>query len=77
MLRGHTRVTCEIPDLKARLNKKLDTIGRLGPNWDGYGTDAINPFLIQAARRVVDEVLSPEKLPEAKSFTYSRWRFAV
>ena len=41
------------PDFADAVGSRLDELGRLQPNWDGYGSPVIDPDIIAAARGFV------------------------
>ncbi len=38
------------PDFVLAIEQRLDELGRLPPNWDGYGAPPIDPNIVAAAR---------------------------
>lgn len=48
------------PDFVVGVHADIDALRSLGPNWDGYGAPAIDPRVIDAAKRFIANL--PENL---------------
>lgn len=69
---------CFAPDFVRDINRELDRLAALEPNWDAEGAQRIKPAIIDAARRLAAElppnrVRSPAVVPMAKGNLQFEW----
>ena len=44
------------PGLKLLLAAELEELGKLPPNWDGFGAPQINPAILESVRKLIDHL---------------------
>ena len=59
-------------------NPRLDSLGALAPNWDGYGAPVIDPAVIEAARSFIARlpeglVSRPQVVPMSNGTLQLEW----
>lgn len=66
------------PDFEDRVNRELDRLAALEPNWDGEGAPRIDPGIIQAAREFISRlpkhlISIPAVVPSAAGNLQFEW----